>query len=143
MPPGYVPYQQQMSGPNIAPWGARAIGLIVNALVGVLFYLPGIVLGLVADILGLLLYLAGAVAYIVLYCKQVGTTGQFYGHKVAGVKIVDQRTGMPIGAGRAFVRQLATILNSLPCYVGWLWPLWDKQKQTFHDKVTSTYSIKV
>ncbi len=29
------------------------------------------------------------------------------------------------------------------CYLGYLWPLWDKKKQTFADKIFGTYSIKV
>ena len=51
-------------------------------------------------------------------------------------------TGPPIGAGLAFVRYLLNIVNALPCYLGYLWPLWDSHRQTFADKIMSTYVIK-
>ena len=40
-----------------------------------------------------------------------------------------------------FVRQLAHIVDSLVCYLGWLWPLWDSKNQTFADKIMSTVVI--
>ena len=36
---------------------------------------------------------------------------------------------------------IATILSALPCFLGYLWPLWDAKKQTFHDKIVNTYSV--
>ena len=41
----------------------------------------------------------------------------------------------------SFVRQLAHVLDGLPCYLGYLWPLWDAKRQTFADKVIGTYVI--
>jgi hypothetical protein len=29
-----------------------------------------------------------------------------------------------------FVRQLAHYVDSLLCYLGWLWPIWDAKRQT-------------
>jgi hypothetical protein len=37
---------------------------------------------------------------------------------------------------------LAHILDSLPCYLGYLWPLWDAKRQTFADKVMGTVVIE-
>ena len=34
------------------------------------------------------------------------------------------------------------IVNAIPCYLGYLWPLWDAKRQTFADKIMSTYVIK-
>ena len=58
-----------------------------------------------------------------------------------GIKLVKAETGQPIGAGMAFVRQIAHILDGIPCYIGYLWPLWDDKRQTFADKVIGTYVI--
>ncbi|WUN50496.1 RDD family protein [Streptomyces sp. NBC_00306] len=33
--------------------------------------------------------------------------------------------------------------DSIACYLGWLWPLWDAKKQTFADKVCNTVVVKV
>ncbi|KRE52988.1 RDD family protein [Phycicoccus sp. Soil748] len=71
-----------------------------------------------------------------------GRTGQSIGKKVLGLKLVDERTGQPIGAGMAFVRDLAHVLDGF-FYIGYLWPLWDEKRQTFADKVLSTVVVEV
>jgi uncharacterized RDD family membrane protein YckC len=44
----------------------------------------------------------------------------------------------PIGAGLTFARQLAHVLDFLPCFLGYLWPLWDAEKRTFADMIVGT-----
>ena len=34
------------------------------------------------------------------------------------------------------------VLDSLPCYLGYLWPLWDAKRQTFADKIMSTVVVE-
>ena len=46
-----------------------------------------------------------------------------------------------MGAGLCFVRQLAHIVDSLVCYLGWLWPLWDSRRQTLADKIMATVVV--
>ena len=60
-----------------------------------------------------------------------GQTGQSIGKKIAGVKIVSEQTGMPIGGGMGIVRHFAHSLDSIFCGlpIGYLWPLWDAKKQ--------------
>ncbi|MET7300895.1 RDD family protein [Embleya sp. NPDC005575] len=72
-----------------------------------------------------------------------GKTGQTIGKGAVGIKVLRENDGMPTGFGMAFVRQIAHFLDSIACYVGWLWPLWDSKKQTFADKVCSTVVVKV
>lgn len=72
-----------------------------------------------------------------------GSTGQTIGKKVVGISLRREADGTALGFGMAFVRKLAHILDGLPCYLGWLWPLWDDKKQTFADKVCSTLVIRV
>lgn len=67
-----------------------------------------------------------------------GGRGQSWGKKVAGTWLVSERTGQPIGTGMAFVRDLAHYLDSMPLYLGYLWPLWDERRQTFADKMCGT-----
>ena len=57
------------------------------------------------------------------------------------MKLIGERTGQPIGAGLSFVRQLAHIVDSILCNLGYLWPLWDRKRQTFSDKIMSTIVI--
>jgi hypothetical protein len=41
----------------------------------------------------------------------------------------------------AFARDICHILDSLACYIGWLFPIWDAKRQTFADKIVSTVVI--
>ena len=41
-----------------------------------------------------------------------------------------------------FVRGLAHFLDSLPCYIGYLWPLWDTKRQTFADKIMNSVVVE-
>ena len=76
------------------------------------------------------------------YCLKQGRTGYTIGKGVLGIKLIKQDTGQPMGAGLSFVRQLAHIVDALPCYLGYLWPLWDAKRQTFADKIMGTVVIE-
>ena len=67
-----------------------------------------------------------------------GSTGQTVGKKVLGITVLSASTQQPIGGGLTFARQLVHILDSLPCLLGYLWPLWDKENRTFADMIMST-----
>ena len=70
-----------------------------------------------------------------------GRTGQTWGKKVLRLRLLGMDTGQPIGAGNAFVRDLAHLLDGLPCLLGYLWPIWDEKRQTFADKLLRTVVI--
>ncbi|UUZ61241.1 RDD family protein [Nocardioides sp. B-3] len=74
-------------------------------------------------------------------CFKQGRTGYSIGKGVMGIKLVKAESGQPIGAGMSFVRYLAHILDTIPCLIGYLWPLWDAKRQTFADKIIGTYVI--
>lgn len=44
-------------------------------------------------------------------------------------------TYRPLGAGLTFVRQLAHVLDFLPCFLGYLSPAWDKERRTLGDMI--------
>ena len=89
-------------------------------------------------VLGLLMSLA---FFIWNTCLKQGRTGYSIGKGALGTKLIGEQTGQPIGAGMSFVRYLAHILDALPCYLGYLWPLWDAKRQTFADKIVKTVVI--
>ena len=151
---------------NYASWGARVGGYLLNGLSAMLFALPAFIsfyavpserkLCTINDELRtcrvptsqgwaiiIVLGAIGTIAYFVIYSKAVGSTGQFWGHRAAGVRIVNADSGGSIGFWYAFTRLLLSFLNSAPCYLGYLWPLWDKRHQTFTDKIFSTVSVRV
>ena len=70
-----------------------------------------------------------------------GTTGSSIGKSVMKFKVVSEKTGQPIGFGMSIVRQFAHIIDSLICYIGYLFPLWDAKRQTIADKIMSTVCL--
>jgi uncharacterized RDD family membrane protein YckC len=77
------------------------------------------------------------VYYVVFHA----TTGATVGKKVLGIRLCDKDTGGPIGFGRAYVRSLVTGLLWVivyPAPLNYLWPLWDPQKQAWHDKAVNS-----
>jgi uncharacterized RDD family membrane protein YckC len=72
-----------------------------------------------------------------------GRSGQSLGKWALGTRLVSVHSGEPVGTARAFVRQIAHLLDGLPLGIGFLWPLWDEQRQTFADKACSTLVVQV
>ena len=72
---------------------------------------------------------------------QAGKTGQSWGKKVLGIRLVSEETGQPLGTAMAFVRDLAHFVDSVICDIGYLFPLWDVKKQTLADKIVKTIVI--
>lgn len=139
-----------------ASWGQRVGAYLIDTILGSLAGLPlwiGYVLVLSAASdndgvsgPGLALILLGGVTSIAFFvwntCLKQGRTGYSIGKGVMGIRLLGEATGQPIGAGMSFVRQLVHIVDSLPCNLGYLWPLWDDKKQTFADKILSTVVVQ-
>src|SRR5215475_10737141 len=122
-----------------ANWGQRVGAYLID-------YLPIFVLELVAvisrnGIVRFLFIIASLAWWIYNRCIQAGRTGQSLGKRTLHLRLISERTGELIGGGMAFARDICHILDSLACYVGWLFPLWDAKRQTFADKIISTVVI--
>jgi uncharacterized RDD family membrane protein YckC len=162
--PAYPAYQYSGQGPQYAGFGARLGALIIDGLIGLVFEAPGIV-ALIAGprhlractindeqrvcnfptsgTIGLatLLMVAGAIFYIVMFCRKI-SRNQSWGMKATGITVVDAQAGQRISAARAFGWQLAHVFSGFFCYLGYLWMLWDKRNQTWHDKIAGTVVVK-
>ncbi|MFF0447024.1 RDD family protein [Streptomyces sp. NPDC004609] len=145
---GGIPPQAGYGGgmPPLAHWGLRAGALLIDVLIvgvpSLLLLLIGNFMSPEAALILLLVLLAYSFGAFLWLRYQEGTTGQTPGKKAAGIRLLRERDGQPIGFGMAFVRNLAHALDSFACYIGYLWPLWDEKKQTFADKVCSTVVVK-
>jgi uncharacterized RDD family membrane protein YckC len=107
-------------------------------------FIVGLILGAVSSALGLIVDLIGYVALLgwqIWLAVQLGTTGATPGMRMIGLRCVGRDTGQPIGAGLGVVRWLAHIVDNIICYIGWLFPLWDAQRQTLADKIMSTVVV--
>ncbi|MER5375749.1 RDD family protein [Streptomyces sp. NPDC002553] len=136
------------TGPQLAHWGLRLGATLLDGLIimGPMYLLIGIGSAMGSDSAAAgILSLVGALYALGMGIYQIyqeGTTGQTIGKKAVGTRLLREADGNTVGFGMAFVRRLAHILDGLPCYLGYLWPLWDAKKQTFADKVCSTLVVR-
>jgi uncharacterized RDD family membrane protein YckC len=121
-----------------ASWGQRVLSSLLD------YFVPFIVAGIIYGInkpFGTIVYIA-AFAYSLFQAYQAGQTGQSIGKKTIGIRLISEKTGQPIGGGMGIGRYFLHIIDGIPCYLGYLWPLWDAKKQTFADKILSTVVVK-
>lgn len=160
LPPPYYGY----GAPHYAPagypggayahWGLRVAGYLLDGLLTVPFFIAAALIdanntttlfsasgsssssassGTVAIALVLRLVGLGILGWN--QCYRQGRTGYSVGKQVVGIKLIREATGEPLGAWPALGRQILHILDELPLFLGFLWPLWDAKKQTFADKL--------
>lgn len=140
--PGFPAQPAAVPVGDYADWGTRFGGFLLDALVSFIALLPLYILGSFVTAFIYLDWLV-AIGVAVFFGFQIGGTGQSPGMRVMGLKCVHERTGEPIGPGLGVLRMLASALNSITCYIGWLFPLWDARRQTLGDKAMSTVVVRV
>jgi uncharacterized RDD family membrane protein YckC len=125
------------SGPRAGFWRRFAAafldGILVGIVAGILFAAlkgPGYALGLLLSI-----------AYFVYF--EGGPTGQTLDKRAMGIRVISFDGSGSIGYGRAFIRFIGRYVSALVIYIGYLWMLWDKEKQCWHDKLASDVVVPV
>ena len=108
--------------------------------------IDGILLGIVSGILRAILgtgggYAIGTLITIGYFVYFHGTTGQTPGNAALSIRVVGKDDGATIGYGRAFVRWLVSLVSGFVILIGYLWMLWDSEKQTWHDKAANSVVI--
>lgn len=89
-----------------------------------------------------LLFVGAFAAQLVYIAVLEGKRGQTWGKQALGIRVLDQYTAQPIGPGRAIGRYFARIPSGLVCYLGYLWMLWDEDRQTWHDKIVGSVVVQ-
>lgn len=83
----------------------------------------------------------GIVYFVVL---EGGPTGQTLGKRALGIRVFDFRGGDgPIGYPRALIREIVRYVSGIVLFLGYLWMLWDREKQTWHDKAAGSVVVPV
>lgn len=139
---GY-PSAQGPGGTTLVEWPTRALGALIDYVApAVITYVIAMVLERSVSVLlgSLVQYLLWAAWWTYLGYLS-GTYGITPGRAVAKTKLISAETGQVIGVGAGIGRQAAHILDLLVCFLGWLFPLWDAQKQTFADKIVKTVVV--
>jgi len=125
------------SGPRAGFW-QRFGGALTD---GILLAIVNVVLQLALKTPGQALSLVVQIAYFVYF--EGGPTGQTLGKRAVGIRVIDFETGGPIGYGRAFIRWIGRIVSFVVILLGYLWMLWDTEKQCWHDKFASDVVVPV
>jgi uncharacterized RDD family membrane protein YckC len=136
--PGPPPTTGGASGPRAGFWRRFFAWLIDAIMLGVVGTIIRLAIGPAA---GGAIGVAIGVAYFAYL--EGSTSGQTVGKRALGIRVIDFNTGGPIGYGRAVIRYFGRIVSILPCLLGYLWMLWDKEKQTWHDKFANDVVVPV
>lgn len=124
------------SGPR-ASFGVRFVAALIDT----------ILLGVIGGVIGLIFRpVIGSIIQVLLglayYSYLEGSpSGQTIGKRAMNIRVIDFAGGGPIGPGRALLRYVGRIVSAIPCLLGYLWMLWDSEKQTWHDKIATTVVV--
>jgi uncharacterized RDD family membrane protein YckC len=133
----YEPTAGGASGPRAGFFQRLGAYIVDVIIVGVVYLIVWAIAGeAAATVVGLLV----SIGYYIYF--EGSPSGQTLGKKVLGIRVVDYSTGGPLGYSKAFIRWLGRILSGI-CILGYLWMLWDKEKQTWHDKIAGTVVVPV
>ena len=77
-----------------------------------------------------------------------GTTGSSIGKSIMKFKIINEKTGQPVGFGMSFVREViywvaAGLCAGVVWLVAVLFPLWDAKRQTLVDKILNHAALPI
>ncbi len=123
-------------GTTLVEWPQRAQSAVID------WFGPGLLVG-VFQFTDLYWVLALAALVWALYNAWLaGETGQSYGRKWAGTRLVKESDGDTLGGPMGIVRHLLHVVDAIICFVGFLLPLWDAKKQTIADKLAGSVVVK-
>jgi uncharacterized RDD family membrane protein YckC len=69
------------------------------------------------------------------------TSGQTVGKRALEIRVIDFGRGEALGFGRGALRTLGRFLSQFLCYLGYFWMIWDREKQTWHDKIANSVVV--
>jgi uncharacterized RDD family membrane protein YckC len=125
---------------NLASPGMRIVGGLIDV----------VILIVVNGIIGTILQKTYGLAFIIDIVIDIGYFSYFWSSRGAsigmmpfGFKVRDMATGQYPTMGKAALRGFIWSLEYFLTFcligaLGWLWMLWDPQKQAIHDKVAGT-----
>ncbi len=117
------------------------VGLVVYLLVGEDADEGALVAGIIVGYVVFLVVVATYYTYL-----HGNERGQTWAKRLLGIRVRDEGTGGPIGYGRAFARWIMPVLFwnffFIPGLLDGLWPLWDKKRQTWHDKIVRSIVVR-
>ncbi|MER3483164.1 MAG: RDD family protein [Meiothermus sp.] len=91
---------------------------------------------------GILSFIFFALAFFAYDIVPLSNRGATVGKRMMGIQVVGQ-DGRYISLRRSFLREvIGKWVSGLVFSLGYLWAVWDKDKQAWHDKIASTYVVR-
>ena len=123
---------------------ARWIALAIDPLIAFVLYFIGVgIFGSMSQDLGVAAVIILPFVYFVWFLS-LFKNGQTPGKKLLGLRVVNYQTGAMPGFARMFLREIVgRFLSGLFLGLGYFWAIFDKNSQTWHDKLAGTAVIKL
>ena len=88
-----------------------------------------------------LVIICGLILSLLYFVIPWSSSGQTIAKSVLGIKVVGS-DGKTLSLGRAFLRYIGYIISAIPFSFGFLWIVFDKKGQGWHDKIASSYAAE-
>ncbi|KKQ92103.1 MAG: RDD domain containing protein [Microgenomates group bacterium GW2011_GWC1_39_7b] len=137
-------------------WARLGASVLDGLIIGVVSFVINLVMGIVTTVAGggsassvvavvsMVVSLIFFVLELVYFIYFIGAKGQTLGKMALKIKVVRAGTNEAPGYLKAFLREVVgKFISSFVFLLGFLWMLWDKNKQTWHDKIAGTVVVKV
>lgn len=129
-----------------ASWRSRATALGIDLLPGAVVAAAMALAALSFPARGVWWWVALTVGGLAMLATAVNrsllppVTGWSLGRAVTGIEVVSRggASEPPVGAAHLLLRDIAHLLDTVPVFAGWLWPLRDRRGRTFADLLART-----
>jgi uncharacterized RDD family membrane protein YckC len=151
----------QMGQQALASVGKRFLATLLDGLTPLLLFIPaGILLAVVmpsltavpatmpSDTMQMVIVFVVLLTYLGIACYSalvmaMWAYGMTPGKWMLGLCVVKHDTGLPVGFWRMALRQvIGQWAAAIVCYLGFIWVLFDANKQGWHDKIAKTLVIR-
>lgn len=147
--------------PVYASLGRRWLAAFIDGfLVGIVTFIIGVVGGVIMAVVtgslgasnganagalagGFAVQAVNLVLSAAYYVYFIGKSGQTLGKKAMSIKVVRKDNQQVPGFMAALLREtIGKAVSAIVLGLGYLWAIWDKDKQAWHDKIAGTIVIK-
>lgn len=123
---------------ELAGFGQRFVALLIDVII--LGVVNGIITGIFGQALGGALGLAIGVGYYWYFWTR--NHGQTPGKSAMSIRVI-KVDGSELNDADAIIRYVGYIISSFVLLLGFFWVLFDSESQGWHDKIASTYVVKI
>lgn len=139
---------------TVIGFGRRLAAILLDALLlGVLGMFVAFAIGMVGVFVDMytpnrplplssLIVICTLVFSVAYYVVAWSRTGQTIGKTMLGIKIVGT-DGKPLSGGQAFLRFIGYLVSGIVFALGFIWVLFDRKRQGWHDKISGSYVVDV